>query len=131
MSRWHVTAETLDTQWWDRAHYHPLVRADGRKWAWTWLKRNWEYQAAVEKMRAHGDVVPLGRASTCLNTPNLHRLFHQGYLFMRAALAMTTWTKCCSGDQIWTRPCSQSQQNRYPVGTQMPLTSPIAPAAPI
>lgn len=129
MSRWHVTAETFDTQWGDRQHYQPLLKADGRHWAWTWLRRNHAYQDAVARLRTRSEVLALGEAVCCLKTANLNRLFHQGYLFAQALGASVTWKTDCSGAPTSIRRSSPSQPNPYPAITSMPSISPIFPAS--
>lgn len=78
MSRWHITAEPVATEWWDRAAYHAMLKADGRKWAWAWLKRNHLYQAQVKEAVVCAEPVALGKTACCLTTTNLKRLCQPG-----------------------------------------------------
>lgn len=77
MTRWHVTSEEFEPNWREEDRYLPLLDADGRHWAWVWLKRNATYQAAARRLpiatQASGDT-----AGFCRMTPNLDRLFWDG-----------------------------------------------------
>jgi hypothetical protein len=76
MSRFHVTAEAFDPNWTEADRYLPLLDADGRHWAWVWLKRNASHQDAAGKA-ATVRLSPDGTAY-CQTTPNLDRLFWDG-----------------------------------------------------
>jgi len=73
MSRWHVTSEFIEPDWQEGVRYLPLLDADGRHWAWVWLKRNPEHQEAVGRTTAATRLSP--DASGALLTSNLDRLF--------------------------------------------------------
>lgn len=77
MSRWHITSETFEPNWWESDRYLPLLDADGRHWAWVWLKRNAQHQDTVRHRLAETQILS-ERAGFCLATPNLDRLFWDG-----------------------------------------------------
>jgi hypothetical protein len=78
MSRWHITAEPVATDWWDQAGYQSLLKADGRQWAWIWLKRNHLYQAQARMPGLTVRPIQLGKSACCLRTTNLKRLCKPG-----------------------------------------------------
>jgi len=90
MSRFHVTSEAFDPNWTAADRYLPLLDADGRHWAWVWLKRNSEHQEAARK--AVATTRPAADAAAyCRTTPNLDRLFWDG-IFVHD-------DRGCAGDQ--------------------------------
>lgn len=72
-------------EWTETARYRALITIDRRRWAWLWLKRNLNYQAAARRVAETTSWQYFGPALFRLLSDDLNDLFPKGYLSISAA----------------------------------------------
>lgn len=123
-------SDTAAGEWTDTARYRALITIDRRRWAWLWLKRNLNYQAAARRVAETTSWQSLGPAAFRLISDDLNDLFQKGYLSISAERAMAGEIPGCSGIRTSIRPSLSRKPNRYPHHTPMPSTSLVSAIRP-
>lgn len=110
-------------EWTDTARYRALITVDRRHWAWLWLKRNHNYQAAARRVAETTSWQILGLAAHRLIRDDLNILFLAGYMFISRARAIASGMPGFFGTRISIHPSLLQKPSPYPWRMPMPLTS--------
>ncbi len=116
-------SDTAAGGWEDTTRYRALITIDRRHWAWLWLKRNHNYQAAARRVAETTSWQTQGAGGLRLLENDLNRLFPMGYLSISLGRAMTNEMPGFFGTRMSIRPSWWPRPNLYPRPTSMPSTS--------